>query len=539
MGFVKLDSAHSRSLSPCEELLINSVYADGIGRRDLWPSLAEQYTAAGELADAAACWLQALWDHDEPPVGWLELWVQSELDQLKFSSIDEALDTLLAENPSPSRLRILLALILWGGSRTPPTPAIVRRRERLLEFLRHIDEAPIRGYWLAATCLLRLGRQYSDDWTHYYDAALPRLAQTELSANLDLPRCLRGLADQNREQVLDRLHRLRAWVHSTLSDQECKKNGCYADLIISFGLARAGAHEMADQIASATESCLPQGDVPRWLAQAFKARMQSARQGNVARHQVLPESLFQTLRSFDRFDQYVVNKLRRFSRILEPVYVIDEYAAYLGGRPGDQAGRLFAEMDAMTSLSDGPELRAGLRRFVELFSDADPLVRSRALRFALAHALRTGSAFSYELLGRIARLLEGNTNEVELQLLGPAIDLAATLHQFTLVRIFAKHVREWLSRRFSAASRRQHDGAHRVGAEMRSSRVSSTRNGRRNPSPSSGVDRANRRRPLVPHGSAGNSRGCVSLSASPRYRARLGLCWRFSLCNSHHEFSAR
>jgi hypothetical protein len=107
------------------------------------------------------------------------------------------------------------------------------------------------------------------------------------------------------------------WVESSPADYPIAQTGAYVDLIFAFGLARLGVRDYSRELyASADEALSRQDDAHRLLLQAYTYRIRQAFDGSVSGP--LPAALQETLAGMERLLLYVVDRLRKHSRILEP-----------------------------------------------------------------------------------------------------------------------------------------------------------------------------------------------------------------------------
>ena len=86
-----------------------------------WADLAAIYTASGNAADAAVCWLNAAWETHAPGAAWLEQWFAAECRSAKFTEQPGALERWLSEPNRPGVARVVAAYTTWAGfSGSPP-----------------------------------------------------------------------------------------------------------------------------------------------------------------------------------------------------------------------------------------------------------------------------------------------------------------------------------------------------------------------------------------------------------------------------------
>ena len=257
------------------------------------------------------------------------------------------------------------------------------------------------------------------------DRVLERLYAHGLTPEFDLPGFLRfaGMQTSNRfRMVRDQVVRLRRLV------QDWAKKGAnptpathaYIDLIFAFGLARLGEANEAHKLRSEAAEVLQYADeIHSWLYEAFEFRVQQALDGEPGIER-LPEALLKTLESIEhpdylqhmeaearkkvedtlRMQRYKIDRLRQFSRILEPHEKIDSHRHW-HIRYADELTRELAR------LTDIPERVDLIQRLRSLLSGKQKFKgarnpEARILASALGLAPRLGQSFGEELLDRAA-----------------------------------------------------------------------------------------------------------------------------------------
>ena len=91
------------------------------GRATRWADLAVVYGATGNVADAAVCWMNAVWETENPANEWLEQWFAAECRAAKLNEQSGGLDRWLSEPGRPSVGRVVAAYTAWAGyASTPP-----------------------------------------------------------------------------------------------------------------------------------------------------------------------------------------------------------------------------------------------------------------------------------------------------------------------------------------------------------------------------------------------------------------------------------
>src|SRR5262249_6540434 len=121
----------------------------------------------------------------------------------------------------------------------------------------------------------------------------------------------------------------------------------YIDLIFAFGLARIGDEPDARELLSQARSALlGQDDAHAFLYGAFEYRVRQALDGK-PHSGPLPNDHIEYLEHMERLLRYVVDRLRKHSRILEPDQHLNPYRVW-GSRISDFE-RALAELTDLTS----------------------------------------------------------------------------------------------------------------------------------------------------------------------------------------------
>src|SRR5262249_13459448 len=133
----------------------------------------------------------------------------------------------------------------------------------------------------------------------------------------------------------------------------------YASLIFGFGLARLGQPDGARELLSRAQATLAGRDeAHQFLSRAYGSRIQQALDGQ--RHSgPLPVDLLQELEIMERLQRYVVDRLRKHSRILEADERINPYRHW--GARVNEFERALAEL---TDLTDPNELVVRVERIL-------------------------------------------------------------------------------------------------------------------------------------------------------------------------------
>jgi hypothetical protein len=391
----------------------------------LWPELARLNSELGQTIDAAACWLNALW---EPRGGqanslaaWAWGWVRSEKALLHPDLSTADLDRLMA-NPQPTGpdVRPLAAAVIWAATQKPTPAALQHRLSAVQRYLEQHDRLlPVRAAWLAWVGLTRLAGADVLALARTRDRLLERLLSDGLSPERDLPGFLRfaGQREADRLRVVrEKAERLRqlaqAWFpSSTTGIGQYDQTPVYIDLMFAFGLARLGEVTAARallQRASATVEAAG-GETHSILLQAFRYRIDQVLAGR-AHAGALPAPMIEYVDHLraesdekrragpfgpDDSVGYIVDRLREESRILEPQERLRayRYADRIGGE------ELSKEMAAWPDITDPRQLRARIEKLIG--PTAKPLTGMNRIRVpsrAIPLAHRVGEAFCLGLV---------------------------------------------------------------------------------------------------------------------------------------------
>jgi hypothetical protein len=426
---------------------------DSAERLGLWREMARLNAALGRGDDAGLCWLSAAWSGSGADPGWTWQWFAGEAAKVpvrdepswpkgrswvrpatpganqrrEIDGMD--LDRVLAlTEPLGADLRALAAYVVAAADRQGPPPALRERLSRVRHFLeKHERLLPMRTAWLAATSLTRLTGGDILGLARTRDRLLERLYQTGLRPELELPAFLRfsGQPSSERFRAFQewtvRLAELvQTWLQRAPREDSGNPiaTGAYADLTFAFGLARLGEAAASQQLLQRAQPALeeqarrPHGEAHEFLARAYTYRIEQAHVDKP--HQgPLPPELLRRLETF-KADQtqgttsprYAADRLRQYSRILEPDQKVDAQQRYHA-----KLSPLEEQLHRLTDLADRKELVA---RLEELFRHAPtlekdksaPEAQARALRAALDVAPRVGEEFALKMLERLARVYE-------------------------------------------------------------------------------------------------------------------------------------
>jgi cellulose synthase operon protein C len=341
---------------------------------EMWAELAAAYDAARNHADAAMCWLQALWGQTDPSPLWAWGWLRSEAKAARpeVRTIDPA--PWLSAPASPGTTRAMAAWVLWA-SLQKPVPAVLSDRAaelqaRLLDFEHWL---PVRAAWLARTATSRAGSADVLALARTRDRLSERLRIAGLSLELDTPSFLRFAGEGMREQfeetrhwLVDKRDAIHQWI-ARLSppstsdtsldhgsrilrgvglEPNVSQTRAYADLMLAWGLTRFAEYSAADAIRKQASASLPADQpVHAILLDAFDFRIMQLREGRTPGGP-LPTDVLNRIARHEGQGRYAIDKLREESRILEPTVRISAYDAAVR-QPSDKSDSLLRAVDSM------------------------------------------------------------------------------------------------------------------------------------------------------------------------------------------------
>ena len=434
-------------------------------RQSLWPSLARANTGAGDPAEAAICWVNAMWEQESLPPELVRAWFQSEHPGIAAAPGSSELDALLqSRNPDRIEVRQLASGVL-AALMHDPVPDWLRSRLPAIQHYLEANDAklPVRAVWLLALEMAALTGADVLGLARVRDRILQRLLDSGLNAETDLPFFLRtaGLKDSERvRHVRDQavaLHALcRKWAEAaTLSPtatgaRDNRHTLPYIDLLFAFALAKLGENTAARTLLSAAETAMeprPQIDAKsltnRHLFKGFRYRIEEVLAGKPPAP-TLPRDLVAAIDNLNAVGKGIANsphslasfaiaRMREQSTILEPQERISPYAHIMGD--GDEFVKALYKIG---DLRDPFELARHVRTLYRGgIGGREPrpllVVRLLTLHAAMPWAFRVGEAFTLELLGlvpdvlRVEPALESvpELNRIQGQLLERSLFLAA------------------------------------------------------------------------------------------------------------------
>jgi hypothetical protein len=373
-------------------------------RQALWPELAAWNAEVGNLDEAALCWLNALWEADLIPPHWVSRWYGAEWGVPAHQVSDEALLAALGADGQPrERFRRLLPYLLWAGTQPAPPSPLARQHGALAAALEgHEGQLPVRAAWLAWRCL---ARDWPDRWPRLQEVRLrllTRLSAQGLDPVANLPTLVRAEAYRpvgsypSAGSWLLRLHeRALGWVRPADTPHATALTPAYTTLYFAYGLARLGEKSAGTRLREqASEGLSQRDDAHRFLARAFGYRIEQALNGQRPGGP-LPADELAALEGMERLSRYVVDRLRKHSRILEPDQVINPYRHSVA-RISEFEGALAK----LTDLTDRNEVASRIEKLLrEVPKGAKGNEqRARVLLAGLEAAPRVGEEFARRLL---------------------------------------------------------------------------------------------------------------------------------------------
>lgn len=371
-------------------------------------------------AEAGLCWTHVFWESDDLDAGmsgeWFEaesqLWSSREnllADDTTAAALDE---TLSSQNPAPV---VMASLAVWLQMRTAAPlesgtqKLIAERLGTIQHFLEKFDHLlPTRTSWLAWCAVAKLSGGDVLTLARARDRVLERLFQQGLMPDRDVPGFLRAQGMKSgdrflavRDQIVDLRGLAKTWSRkhrgtaSELTDN-------YIDLLFAFALARMGEVTASRELVeSATKSLKgkKKDSIHSWYLKSLTHRIEQAGEG-LSAVDPLPEELMSKLDAMPRLDRYKVDKLRQYSRVLEPHETIDPYERW-HQRFADELGRELAELAAIRDRDVLADTMAAL-----LNTTTDPDARVRVVAAGLELGPRLGEALASEVVTESLTLLD-------------------------------------------------------------------------------------------------------------------------------------
>jgi hypothetical protein len=204
-------------------------------------------------------------------------------------------------------------------------------------------------------------------------------------------------ADSKDGQWLCHLRDLaQQWVKDNATDQKPPMDA-YVDLFFSFGLARLGEADAAKELLDRAAAALAgRDDAHTFLLEAYHYRITQAMEGK-PHGGPLPAELLATLKRLGTLPNYVVDHLRRKSRILEPDQEINPYRWF---GPVLRHAELDFRLAELADLVDREEIESRVHKLLEEAHQREGRLdpRAQVLHVALQVAPRVGWEFAREML---------------------------------------------------------------------------------------------------------------------------------------------
>ncbi|HEY7154097.1 MAG TPA: hypothetical protein VH575_09095 [Gemmataceae bacterium] len=403
---------------------------DDDAHQALWPLLADLYAQLRKFEDAGICWLNALWEPSESANGigkWIAAWFRAEVVGAARSTLAEKpswiarvaaaqgrdrevttedLDRLLhSEDPTTADLRALAAHLAWSARRHPRPAPLMQRLQAVQRFLeKHEKLLPVRACWLAWYHLVQLLDGDALALARARDRLLERLFQSGLRPEQDLPSFLRSAGQASRQRFRDVGEWMRelgdkahAWAEETRDPAQKPPTAPYINLLFAFGMARLGEVDAGKQLMKRASRVLADKDEAHtFLLHSFEYRINEALEGR-PHTGPLPSPLMEQRNAMIPMLRYVVDRLRKHSRILEPEQDIDPYSPWLA-----RVNDIEKALAEVVELPDRKEIQTRLQKLLKDVprGASGHETRARVLRTALEVAPRVSEDFAKEMLDR-------------------------------------------------------------------------------------------------------------------------------------------
>ncbi|HEY7429038.1 MAG TPA: hypothetical protein VH682_32705 [Gemmataceae bacterium] len=464
------------------EFLALSGTLDDDAHQALWPRLADLYARGRKFEDAGICWLNSLWESNESANGigkWIAAWFRTEAlgaarstladkpswiarrvtEQGSRDVTTDDLDQLLrSEDPATVDMRALAAYLAWSSRRHPRPAPLMHRLQAIQRFLeKHEKLLPVRACWLAWYHLAHLLDGDVLALARARDRLLERLFQSGLRPEQDLPSFLRAAgqsAGQRFRDVRDWMRELcskaHAWAEENRDPAQKAPTAPYIDLLFAFGMARLGEADAGKQLMKRANQVLADKDEAHtFLLHSFEHRINEALEGR-PHTGPLPPGLMERRNAMIPMLRYVVDRLRKHSRILEPEQDIDPYSPWLA--------RVNDIEKALAEIVELPDRKEIQTRIQKLLKDvprgaAGHETRVRILRAALEVAPRVSEDFAKEMLDRALPAYDAL----------PSLESLADEKKLTALEHQAKFLEKGL---FTAAHFGQTDRVHPLAARF-------------------------------------------------------------------------
>jgi hypothetical protein len=407
---------------------------DAPERRALWQRLA-LCNSTIRSEDAGICWLNTLWWEKKTPAKWAWQWFNAEVNA-SVSRIDVGpkvtkswlhrlvdaeisrravtaadLDLLLAtKEPAVADMRALSAFIVSAASADTAPAALLDRLQQVQGYLEaHERLLPVRSVWLAWFHLAHLASGDVLALARARDRLLERLFHNGLRPEQDLPSFLRTASQGGTQRfravgewMSGMTNLAQKWVKDNTDPSQKTPMDAYVDLLFAFGLARLGEADTSRELLARARGVLAgKDDAHTFLLEGFAYRAVQALEGKPHTGQ-LPQPLMDSTKRMLPLHNYIIDRLRKHSQILEPEQRIDPYRKW-GARISD----LDKELAELVDTVDRKEIVHRVQKLLKGVSNAeDASPRLAILKVALEVAPRVGEDFSREMLERALPILD-------------------------------------------------------------------------------------------------------------------------------------
>ncbi|MEM8668551.1 MAG: hypothetical protein AAGG48_13615 [Planctomycetota bacterium] len=428
LQLARLESDYRQSTEPLES----------VERSRRWSEMGIANSHLRRARDTTICFANACWniDHEESENDSeeinvkerLERWLESELRCVGVQEQDHHwLDwELSATRPQDGHPGLIAALVIAGECHQHLTDQILEKPRAVIDcLLQHENRLPVRAAWMAWMSMYRYSGKDLLMLARARDRVLERLFHRGLTPEFDLPAFLRSdVAEENGRlrRVRDHLPELRESVRNWIVESEFGNQDpqtlCYVDLIFSYAFARLGEFTTCHELLHASEESLQNKDVVhRWILDAYTQRIQQAIDGQ-PRDGALNAGLTSALETMDRGQQYLIDRLRQRSRILEPHANVDAFENFLV-RATDELGQ---QLDELEKTAEPTELASRLDALLDRHKNPDEMLRILPIAFLVAP--RLGERYATKLIERVWSVIDACQD---------SFDQAALLHRAILV----------------------------------------------------------------------------------------------------------
>ena len=402
-----------------EARFLKAVGPDGTQTRlAVLPELAGLNAQLGNQADAAVCWLNAIWEHEDPPPYWVWGWLQAEKKLGRVLQLDDQSSQLANAAPTPYTIRVLAAMTVWLAREPGALSGVAGHARLTLEM--HEAWLPVRAAWLAHVALARATGGDTLALARARDRLNERLYHHGLNLERDVPAFLRFAGGEGGERFLavrDWLDRVRDPIHRWADhltrnrpsdyvpilapeypDSDGRATKALIDLMLAWGMARLGEQTPARLLAADAAGYLrTSGDIVLGrLADAFEHRVVNAAEAKSA-----PSAQWAADDERHLLARFRIDTLRAQSRILDPAGRASAYGAPdLTPDDGNRedARSLEKALDEAATLG-AAEVRTALTRAADLGQRVtDPLAATLLLEKLVTVALSLGDA---EIVARL------------------------------------------------------------------------------------------------------------------------------------------